>query len=268
MQESRKKWISLGVALASGISFAATAEDHSQHTATAASPAATMAAAASGEGEGGGVTESDLKTNDVAFLSRLGLIRGHLLVGYELYKQDQVDMAITHMKHPRDELYAGLVPAIEARGGKRFDDALSALADKVISRAPQAEVDKAYQNLEKGIKAAESITSPDLKNTLQSIKDLIRTAGEEYALGVEDGKIINLHEYQDAYGFTEIAKRRLQELSKAAKKQSPETLAKVQGYLAELADLWPSVAPKGGVDGDASRLFGAAARIEIAALGL
>lgn len=268
MQESRRKWISLGVALASGLSFNVLAEDHSNHNMTKASPAVTMEAAATGEGEGGGVTETDLKTNDVAFLSRLGLIRGHLLVGYELYKQGQVDMAITHMKHPRDELYAGLVPAIEARGGKRFDEALSALADKVISRAPQAEVDKAYQNLESGIKAAESVASPDLKNTLQSIKELIRTAGEEYALGVEDGKIINLHEFQDAYGFTEIAKRRLHELSDTAKKQSPKTLEKVRGYLEELADLWPSIAPKGDVKGDASRLFGAAARIEIAALGL
>jgi hypothetical protein len=268
MHESRKKWISLGVALASGITLNALAMDHTNHTTATSSSAITLAAAAAGEGEGGGVTEIDLKTSDVAFLSRLGLIRGHLLVGYELYRQGQVDMAITHMKHPRDELYAGLVPAIEHRGGKRFDEALSALADKVISRASQAEVDKAYQDLETGIKAAESVVSPDLKNTLHSIKELIRTAGEEYALGVENGKIVNLHEYQDAYGFTEIAKRRLHELSDKAQKQSPKTIEKVQGYLAELADLWPSVAPEGDVNGDASRLYAAAARIEIAALGL
>ena len=127
MQENRKKWVSLGVALASGISLNATAADMS-HDMHFTNENITVAAAV--EGEGGGVTETDLKTNDVAFLTRLGLIRGHLLVGYELYKQGQVDMAITHMKHPRDELYAGLVPSIEYRGGKRFDDALSNLADK------------------------------------------------------------------------------------------------------------------------------------------
>jgi len=265
MQENRKKWVSIGVALASGISLNATAADmpHDRHFTNE-----NITLAAAGEGEGGGVTETDLKTNDVAFLTRLGLIRGHLLVGYELYTQGEVDMAITHMKHPRDELYAGLVPSIEYHGGKRFDDALSNLADKVTSNAPQAEVDEAYEQLESGIKAAEALTKPDLKNTLQSIKDLIRTAGAEYALGVENGKLINLHEYQDAYGFTQIAKRRLEQLPKATRKESADTVKAVEDYLAELTDLWPSIAPEGDVDGDASKLYGVAARIEIAALGL
>ena len=97
---------------------------------------------------------------------------------------------------------------------------------------------------------------------------MIRTAGEEYALGVENGKLINLHEYQDAYGFTQIAKRRLEQLPEATRKESADTVKQVEGYLDELADLWPSIAPEGYVDGDASKLYGAAARIEIAALGL
>lgn len=265
MQENRKKWLSIGVALASGISLNASAADmsHDMHSATD-----NMVMAATGEGEGGGVTETDLKTNDVAFLTRLGLIRGHLLVGYELYKQGQVDMAITHMKHPRDELYAGLVPSIEYRGGERFDDALSSLADKVTNKAPQAEVDKAYEQLESGIKAAEALVKVDLKNVLLSINELIETAAEEYALGVENGKLINLHEYQDAYGFTQIAKRRLEQLPKATRKESANTVKQVEGYLAELTDLWPTIAPQGDVDGDASKLYGTAARIEISALGL
>lgn len=265
MQENRKKWISLGVALASSISLSANAADmsHDMH-----SSSDNIVTAATGEGEGGGVTETDLKTNDVAFLTRLGLIRGHLLVGYELYKQGQVDMAITHMKHPRDELYAGLVPSIEYRGGERFDDALSNLADKVTSKAPQAEVDEAYQQLESGIKAAETLVKVDLKNVLLSINELIGTAAEEYALGVENGKLINLHEFQDAYGFTQIAKRRLEQLPKATRNESANTVKKVEGYLDELANLWPTIAPEGDVDGDASKLYGAAARIEIAALGV
>ncbi|MCX4189845.1 hypothetical protein [Methylophaga sp. OBS3] len=270
MQENRKKWISLGVALASGVSVSVTAlaadsVDHSQHGATM-----TMAASAGGEGEGGGVTEIDLKTNDVAYLTRLGLIRGHLLVGYQLYSQGQADMAITHMKHPRDELYAGLVPSIEYRGGKRFDDALSKLADSVINKAPQAEVDAAYQDLENGIKAAESVVDFDLQNSLQAIKELIRTAADEYAIGIEDGELKNVHEFQDAYGFTEIAKRRLQEVPEATRDQSADTLSKVNDYLTSVSDMWPTLAPKDNVEGDTnpSRLYGVAARIELTALSI
>ncbi|MEX1199454.1 MAG: hypothetical protein WEB02_01575 [Methylophaga sp.] len=264
MQENRKKWISLGIALASGVSLNAMAADMADHT----SHTATIKLAAAGEGEGAGVTETDLKTNDIAYLSRLGLIRGHLLVGFELYRQGHTDMAITHMKHPRDELYAGLVPAIEYRGGQRFDDALSKLADSVTNEASQEKVAAAYQDLENGIKAAEAVVKADLKTSLLTIKSLLTTAGEEYAIGVVNDKLVNAHEYQDAYGFTEIAKRRLQELPESSRDQSPQAVEKVSTYIDEVADLWPTIAPKGDVDGDASKLYGAAARVEITALSL
>lgn len=267
MQENRKKWLTLSVALASSASVSALAADftdHSMHNANIT----VAAVGGEGEGEGGGVTETDLKTDDVAYLSRLGLIRGHLLVGSQLYHEGKVDMAITHMKHPRDELYAGLVPAIEHRGGERFDAALSTLADKVTNHASQKEVAAAYQALEDGIKAAEAVVDADLQMSLQSIKTLVRTAADEYAIGVKDGELVNVHEYQDAYGFTEIAKRRLQELPTSIRDQSPAMIDKVNAYLADTADLWPGIAPEGNVEGDASRLYGAAARIEISALSL
>jgi len=172
------------------------------------------------------------------------------------------------MKHPRDELYAGLVPAITHRGGAAFDEQLSNLAEAVASGANQAEVDKAYLALEAAIKAAESVTNPSLKTALLSVKDLLRTAGEEYGLGVEDGKLVNAHEYQDAYGFTQIASRRLAELPAEMRAESPEAVDQAQTIVANLADLWPSLAPGDEVEGEASRLHGAAARIEITALGL
>lgn len=266
MQDYRKRWLSLGVALASGISVAAVAADN--QAAADAQPTMTLAQAAAGEGEGGSDTPASLKADDVAFLSRLGLIRGHLLVGYELYRQGHGAMANMHMKHPRDELYAGLVPAIEHRGGERFDDPLSTLADSVESAADQAAVDRAYQALETGIRSAEAVTSPSLKTSLLSIVALLNTAGEEYALGVEDGKLVNAHEYQDAFGFTQIAKRRLAELPAPVRSQSAATVEQADSIIAQLADLWPALAPGEEVDGDASRLHGAAARIEILALGL
>jgi hypothetical protein len=267
MQDYRKRWLSLGVALASGISAGAMAAD-SPAGAADMQPAMMLAQAATGEGEGGDATPASLKTDDVAFLSRLGLIRGHLLVGYELYRQGHAAMANMHMKHPRDELYAGLVPAIEHRGGKRFDQPLSKLADRVESASDQGAVDRAYQELEAGIKSAEAVTTPSLKASLLSIVQLLNTAGEEYALGVEDGKLVNAHEYQDAFGFTEIAKRRLTELSPAVRSQSPTAVEQAGSLLAELADLWPTLSPGDEMDGDASRLHGAASRIEILALGL
>jgi len=177
-------------------------------------------------------------------------------------------MATTHIKHPRDELYAGLVPALQTRGAATFDDELSMLAERVTSDASPSAVAEAYLALESGITDAETVAGASLKTSLLSIMDLIRTAGEEYALGVEDGRLVNRHEYQDAYGFTEIAKQRLRDLPAQTRAESPETVERVRQLLTDLSDLWPDIVPGDNIDGDASRLYGAAARIEIAALGL
>lgn len=281
MNERRKLWISMSVAL-----FGTTALAAGQPAGLPDDPAGSAALYADGEGEGtsgegegyGGEGEgegegggpADLKADDAAYLVRLGLIRGHLLAGYELYSGGHADMARTHMKHPRDELYAGLVPAIEHRGGEAFDAELSALSEKVEAGADPAEVEDAYRALVDAIRAAEAATDTSLKSELLGVMGLLRTAGEEYAIGVKDGRLVNAHEYQDAYGFTRIAGKRLEELGDAQRAQSPQTVARAKALVAELSDLWPSLVPGDKVDGDPdpSRLYGVAARIELAALGL
>lgn len=261
MNERRKLWISMSVAL-----FGTTALAAGQPAGLPDDPAGSSALYADGEGEGGG--PADLKADDAAYLIRLGLIRGHLLAGYELYRAGHADMARTHMKHPRDELYAGLVPAICHHGGEAFDTELSALSEKVEAGAGQAEVDAAYEALVAAIREAESAADASLKSELLGVTGLLRTAGEEYAIGVRDGQLVNAHEYQDAYGFTRIAGMRLEELDDDQRAESPQTVARAEGLVTELSDLWPSLVPGDTVDGDPSRLYGAAARIELAALGL
>ncbi|MFN2330103.1 MAG: hypothetical protein ABR612_14425, partial [Chromatocurvus sp.] len=192
MQEHRKRWLTLSVAIASGVSLG-TAADTDRTTPLGEYQAAlTLAMADEGEGEGAGgegegegegaARPADLKTDDQAYL---GLIRGHLRVGHELHRAGHTDMATTHIKHPRDELYAGLVPALQTRGAATFDDELSMLAERVTSDASPSAVAEAYLALESGITDAETVAGASLKTSLLSIMDLIRTAGEEYALGVE-----------------------------------------------------------------------------------
>lgn len=282
MNERRKLWLSMSVALFGTTAVASDrAPDADSPTETAASVAQVSSAGTvaglqaspgegegKGEGEGEGAASVDIRTDDPAYLTRLGLIRGHLMVGYTLYAQGHSDMARTHMKHPRDELYAGLLPAIEQREGEAFDEALTALATAVESGAAQAEVDAAYEALMEAIRDAEDAADTTLSEALLSVVGLLRTAGEEYAIGVRDGQLVNAHEYQDAWGFTQIAAKRLEALPADLRAESPETVGRIQTLIADLSDLWPELAPGDTVDGDASRLHGAAARVELAALGL
>ena len=124
-------------------------------------------------------------------------------------------MAETHMKHPRDELYAGLVPAIRARGASPFDAALTELAEAVESDAGNERVETAWQAVDDAIRTIASSTDASVRQQLVAVANMVRTAADEYAIGVVDGEIDNAHEYQDAWGFVQVAQARLDALSPA-----------------------------------------------------
>jgi hypothetical protein len=177
-----------------------------------------------------------------------------------------------HMKHPSDELYAALVPAFEARGVEGFADQLEDLAAAVESRAPVSEVERAYQAVRARIAEAEASAFPggpaDLNSRLRVILNLVRTAADEYAVGVEDGRVVNAHEYQDALGFVRVARGLLDQVGEQDRARAPEAIARTQQQLDAIAVAWPSLVPPERIDTAASLLYGAAARIEIAALAV
>lgn len=220
----------------------------------------------SSAGEGGesenGAAANDPATDDVEYLKRLGLVRGHLVAFIELTRAGAPEAAAPHAKHPESELYAGLVPAFKARHKKGFADALTALSDAAASGG---DVEAAYAAAREAIRA--SAPDASLKVRLLAIAGMVRTAADEYSIGVgEDGAIIKAHEYQDAHGFVSAASEILAaakpragdeaDAAAAAKEQLDGLSAAFPGWLVERTDA------------KASLLYGAAARIEIAALGL
>lgn len=220
-----------------------------------------------GEGEGEGSSSTDLTTDDLAYLTQIALMRGHLLVGYQLYKDGHIEHAKTHMKHPQSELYAAMEPAFAARGANGFADELSALADSVADEEAIAEVTSKYNKLLAAITGSEfKVQAQSAAAKLDLTQNLLKVAGEEYAVGIVNGKLENAHEYQDAYGFTQTAKAIVASINGddniiAAR---DKTLSIISG----IEHLWPSVVPPESLDADASELYGAAAQIELLALGL
>ncbi len=219
---------------------------------------------------GEGVSQaSRTSEDDVAYLTQIGLMRGHLWVGHQLYLNDLPLMAETHMKHPKAELYSTLIDAFEVRGVAGFAKPLGQLADRVGARAPLEEVQAAYEQLQAQITACEQGANVNSAGTVaQVIAALLRTAGDEYAIGVVAGTVDNLHEYQDAYGFTEIAKLWARSPAFAADDQSVAVAAGIQDILDELAPMWPGLAPKGSLEFSAAQLYDAAARVERLALSI
>ncbi len=221
------------------------------------------------EGEGAATAGAGLITDDTAYLTQLGLIRGHLAVGYALYRRDLPLLSETHMKHPREEIYASVVPAFDARGCDGFASDLTSLTEAVTARVAHEEVAAVYEGLTANIARCEQAAGTNDPAVLAKvIENLLRNAGVEYQVGIVDGAINNLHEYQDAWGFTQVADSWARSRAFTDSASAAAVAAQLQDIIAGLEGLWPSLNPERGVDGDAAQIFGAAARVQIAALPL
>ena len=217
-----------------------------------------------GEGEGEGAAAADLASDDAALLTQLGLMGGHLWIGHQLYREGQQAAAATHMKHPEDELYGGLRKALVARGITPFDAELSALANAVEHDQGRPAVAAAYANLTAAMAAAQRQVAASPHDTLRAAAALLRTAGDEYGLAVDDaGKVINAHEYQDAFGFVTLADTWVSGLNPGTDAALVAAVADLQRTIKQLYAAWPGVVPPDTVATRAWQLHGAASQAEI-----
>jgi hypothetical protein len=264
MKMTMKTWTALGAALATTTAAIAHAGPAPKQTVMAKSP---LMLVAEESGEGGESEGGEAKSaGNADYLANLGYVIGHLIAGTELYALGDAEQAKTHMKHPQDEIYADLEPAFMERKAPGFATELAALAAAVEGGEP---ADAVRRKLDAVIAAVDKNGTPaNARERADTIVKLVRTAGEEYAIGVKDGKIVEAHEYQDAYGFVQAAKRLLDGASEAEKKEYAKPFGEIAKHLAELDKAWPDLAGKKPVETDASVLAGVAARMELAALGI
>tara|TARA_B110000967_G_scaffold206198_1_gene252356 strand:+ start:2477 stop:3061 length:585 start_codon:yes stop_codon:yes gene_type:complete len=185
------------------------------------------------------------------------LVRGHLHVGIELYKSEYFENAKRHMKHPKSELYSALIPTFEAKKAKGFATELANLALSVESNEDFKIISKKYEILLNAISQNEKIVS-DENNTFNEkislANALLEIAAEEYAIGIINGNVENKFEYQDALGFTTIAKNILEETNSLNSLQVSKK-NKALGIINDLSSLWPSLVPTGKIKGDAKKIL-------------
>lgn len=263
-----KLWLGLGAfVMATGAAQMGVAQDGGSK----ASPMNHVMAGQGGEGGEQGMA-GDAATDDVAYLSQLGLVRGHLHVGVALYLEGHRDAGRTHMKHPQDELYATLLPAFKARNVSGFDKELERLADLTARDAPDAEVKAAHDALVAAITRTEQKGAPaafqDPVTLIRVAANLLRTAAEEYEIGTDDRVVVNAHEYQDSLGFTHTARMLVDRVSDRLAQQAPDTLAEVQKQFENVQVAWRGVMPPERVDAEPELLHAAAANLDFAAASL
>ncbi|MGB5838007.1 MAG: hypothetical protein WBH14_13250 [Albidovulum sp.] len=219
-------------------------------------------------GEGGEAGQGESADAAIELLIDLGLIEGHLRAGVALYHAGLSDQAITHMKHPQSEIYTELEAHLDQFGASGFADELTALAEAVEGGAPVGDAETAFAAVMDKIQQARGRAHAGAAGEAASVLGLVRIAAEEYHIGIIDGAIANLHEYQDAWGFVQtarvVAKHMAGEDDAAEKKFGEKALA----ALDELVPALSGVSPDAPVPGDAGMLLAAAAKIELAAYAL
>lgn len=220
--------------------------------------------AASGEGESeGGAVAVDAET----CLSRdLGVMEGHLRAGMKLYESGDLAAAKTHMGHAIEEKYDALAGPLGERGYGRLEDELATLAKAAEAESPLKDIRPVYNAV---LKTIEDVRNElPAKAQLMAFAMLTRIAADEYAATVEGGKVSNLHEYQDSWGLLRVVEAEAGELAKSDNAEVAQAAAEVLEHLAATDASFGDIQGKGDFMMDPSILHGAAARMELTAIGV
>jgi hypothetical protein len=103
--------------------------------------------------------------------------------------------------------------------------------------------------------------SNTFENKVLLVKSLLEIAAEEYAIGIIDGNIENKFEYQDALGFTTVAKNILKDSDALSPSEEVKRNIIIE-IIESLSPLWPSLVPIEKINGDAVKILNAVSKID------
>ena len=198
----------------------------------------------------------------------MALLRGHLLVGDELVKQQQWSAALPHFLHPTEEIYADLKEPLAEYKVAPFDGALKALADVVKSRksGDYAKAQKSVNDALAAVDGAMKDRTGDWPGLVtEAAVEALKSATGEYKQAIVDGKFAKPVEYQDARGFVWQAERMIESVAPDLEKKNAAAFAEVRAGFVELKKAFPSPTPPRTPVKDPAAVLADVARIELAA---
>jgi hypothetical protein len=220
-------------------------------------------------GEGGEAGTLAGLPPELAFAVRVALLRGHLLVGDELVKQQQWNAALPHFLHPTEEIYGDIQGELAGYNVPPFDGALRALAQAVKGRKGGADYVKALKAVNDALAAADAGMKARQSNwsgfVVEAAVEALKAASGEYQQAIVGGRIAKPVEYQDARGFVWEAERMIESVAADLQKQNAPALREVRAGMAELKLAFPSSIPPRMPVKDHATLLGDVSRIELAA---
>ncbi|GBE90880.1 DNA uptake protein [Nostoc cycadae WK-1] len=187
------------------------------------------------------------EAKDVDYMTKLGLMKGHLLVAQELLDKNLPKQAEPHIGHPVEEIYVDVEEQLNERKVKEFKTTLVGLQDLVKSNPKNAKVKTDFTASVQSVDGAIAVL-PEAQRTkpgfvLQVINELLDSANSEYGAAIADGKIAAAIEYQDSRGFVLYANDLYKGISSQVAQDSPDAHKAIETSLSELTKVWPSAIP-------------------------
>jgi Helix-hairpin-helix motif len=189
------------------------------------------------------------EARDVDYMTKLGLMKGHLMVAKELLDLKQVSQAEPHIGHPVEEIYADVEEQLKERKVPEFKTPLITLLDLVKGGAKDpAKVNSSFATSMKSVDGAIEILPTTQRTSskfaIQIITGLLNTAKSEYKAAIANGKITQVVEYQDSRGFVTYANQLYKAIEPQLKKDRPAAAKSIGTTLADLTKTWPApIAP-------------------------
>jgi len=140
-----------------------------------------------------------------AFAVRLLLTKGHLRAGVDAYAAGSVNDALAHLGEPVDVLHKDLEKWIDRPGAEPIETPLAALVAAVRARMSLDVVNQELATALHELDGAIEILDAEIRESPAFVMlvaiAVLRTAADEYEIGVSEGSVIDVIEYQDARAF-------------------------------------------------------------------
>lgn len=187
------------------------------------------------------------EAKDIDFMTKMGLMKGHLLVAKELLDLQKPDQAEPHIGHPIEEIYSDVEDQLKERKVKEFKTTLINLQNQVKSNGKDAKVasnfDESMKSVDDAIATLPETQRQSPNFVLKVINGLLDAANSEYGAAIAKGKITEAIEYQDSRGFVSYSNTLYKTIAEKMAKENPAAHKEIESLMAQLLKAWPSATP-------------------------
>ena len=186
-------------------------------------------------------SSSSSNITNVDFATNIEFIKGNLSTAISNKQAGNNELTQTHTFHPITEIYTLIrdqLSSADSELNKTLIDSLKNLTSIVIKSKP-AELADSAASVDSLLNKAIIIVLPeneiaDIKFNMSSLINLLKTAESEYYIGIANGTITNISEYQDAKGFVSSANELLNKTTNSLNQTLTSNLSKMKDSLQEL----------------------------------